>query len=63
MVGQAIACHLPTIILADMKKNHHFYHHSSNRWFNEMILIADSDIYPELIGNQAWYGKICDTLA
>ena len=27
-----------------------------------MVIIADNNIYPELIGSQAWYGKICDTL-
>lgn len=28
-----------------------------------MNIIADKNIYPELIGGEAWYGKICDTLA
>ena len=28
-----------------------------------MNLIADCNIYPELIGGEAWFGKICDTLA
>ena len=28
-----------------------------------MNIIADNNIYPELIGGEAWYGKICDTLA
>lgn len=28
-----------------------------------MNLIADNNIYPELIGGEAWYGKICDSLA
>ena len=28
-----------------------------------MNIIADKDIYPELIGGQAWHGKIADTLA
>lgn len=27
-----------------------------------MNIIADNNIYPELIGGEAWYGKICDTL-
>jgi hypothetical protein len=27
-----------------------------------MNLIADNNIYPELIGGEAWWGKICDTL-
>ena len=28
-----------------------------------MVIIADNNIYPELIGGEAWWGKICDTLA
>lgn len=28
-----------------------------------MNIIADNNIYPEMIGGEAWYGKICDTLA
>lgn len=28
-----------------------------------MNIIADNSINPELIGNQAWFGKIADTLA
>jgi len=28
-----------------------------------MNIIADNNIYPELIGGEAWWGKICDTLA
>lgn len=28
-----------------------------------MNIIADRDVYPELIGGQAWMGKIADTLA
>lgn len=28
-----------------------------------MNIIADNDVYPELIGGQAWPGKIADTLA
>ena len=28
-----------------------------------MNTIADCNIYPEIIGGEAWYGKICDTLA
>lgn len=27
-----------------------------------MNIIADCNIHPELIGGEAWYGKICDTL-
>lgn len=28
-----------------------------------MNIIADNNIYPEVIGGEAWWGKICDTLA
>lgn len=28
-----------------------------------MNIIADNHVNKELIGGQAWYGKICDTLA
>ena len=27
-----------------------------------MNIIADNNIYPELIGGEAWWGKICDSL-
>ena len=62
LVGQAVACHLPTMILLDMRMHHQWYHDLFNRWANNMNLIADKDIYPELIGGEAWFGKICDTL-
>jgi len=28
-----------------------------------MNIIADNNIYPELIGGEAWFGKIADSLA
>jgi hypothetical protein len=28
-----------------------------------MNIIADCNVYPELIGGEAWYGKIADSLA
>ena len=28
-----------------------------------MNIIADNNIYPELIGGEVWFGKIADTLA
>lgn len=28
-----------------------------------MNIIADNNIYPELIGGEAWFGKIADTIA
>lgn len=58
MIGAATACHLPTMILLDMRMHHQWYHDYFNRWFNNMVTIADKDIYPELIGGQAWFGKI-----
>jgi hypothetical protein len=58
MIGQAAAAHLPTMILLDMRMHHQYYHDMFNRWFNSMVTIADKDIYPELIGGQAWFGKI-----
>lgn len=62
MIGQAAACQLPTMILLEMRMHHQWYHDMFNRWFNSMVTIADKDIYPEIIGGQAWFGKICDTL-
>ena len=62
IVGQAVACHLPTMVLFNMRKHHQWYHDSFNRWVNDMNLVADNNIYPELIGGEAWYGKITDTL-
>lgn len=58
LIGSAVANHLPTMILLDMRMHHQWYHDLYNRWWNEMITIADKDIYPELIGGQAWFGKI-----
>jgi hypothetical protein len=28
-----------------------------------MNIIADNQVNPELIGGEAWFGKMCDTLA
>ena len=27
-----------------------------------MDIIADKNIYPELIGGEVWWGKICDSI-
>jgi lipid A disaccharide synthetase len=43
--------------------NHQWYNDLYNRWTNNMNLIADKDIFPELIGGQCWFGKIANTLA
>lgn len=50
------------MILLEMRMHQQWYHDLFNRWFNSMVTIADKDIYPELIGGQAWFGKICDTI-
>jgi hypothetical protein len=50
------------MILTNMKRRHHFYNNLFNRWWNRMLLIADCEAYPELIGSQVWHGKICSTL-
>ena len=63
MVGSAVACHLPTMIVANMRMHHQWYHDLFNRWLNSMNILADNNIYPELIGGEVWFGKICDTLA
>ena len=62
IVSQAVSCHLPFIILSDMKKLHYFFHVHCNIWLDDMTRIAGRAIYPENIGGQAWFGKITDTL-
>lgn len=63
LVGAAAACHLPTMVLIKMRMHHQWFSDLYNQWWNNMNIIADNNIYPELIGGEAWYGKICDTLA
>lgn len=63
MVGAAAACHLPTMILVKMRMHHQWFSDLYNQWWNNMNIIADNNIYPELIGGEAWFGKIADTLA
>eukprot|EP00831_Metopus_contortus_P022305 TRINITY_DN2017_c0_g1_i5.p2 TRINITY_DN2017_c0_g1~~TRINITY_DN2017_c0_g1_i5.p2 ORF type:complete len:354 (+),score=29.89 TRINITY_DN2017_c0_g1_i5:498-1559(+) len=62
LIGEAAVCHLPTMILFDMRRHHQFYHFLMNRWWNRMTLIANTEIYPEIIGDQIWHGKICNLL-
>lgn len=62
MVSSAAACHLPTMNVFDMRMHHQWYHDLFNRWWNDMNIIADRNVYPELIGGEAWFGKIADTL-
>jgi hypothetical protein len=63
MVSAANALHLPTNCLIKMRMHHQWWHDFYNRWWNDMNIIADNSINPELIGGQVWSGKICDTLA
>ena len=63
IVGQAVACQLPMMILIDLSMRKIFFNHLFNRCFNNMNLIAKCDIYPELMGGASWFGKIADTLA
>jgi lipid A disaccharide synthetase len=63
MVSSAVACHLPTMVLVQMRMHHQWFHDFYNRYWNDMNILADNNINPELIGGEAWYGKICDTLA
>lgn len=62
LVSSAAACHLPCMILIKMRMHHQWFSDLYNQWWNSMNVIADSNLYPELIGGEAWYGKICDTL-
>jgi hypothetical protein len=54
MVSSANALHLPVNTIFDMRLNHQFY---------QNFIIADNHVNHELIGGEAWWGKICDTLA
>jgi lipid A disaccharide synthetase len=63
MVSSAAACHLPTMNCINMRMHHMWYNELFNRWWNDMNIIADKNIYPELQGGEAWWGKIADTLA
>jgi len=62
MVSSAAACHLPTMDMIKMRMHHQWYHDLINRWWNDMNIIADNNVYPEMIGGEAWFGKIADTL-
>ena len=63
LVGAAAVCHLPLMVLVKMRMHHQWLSDLYNQWWNSMNIIADNNIYPELIGGEAWYGKICDSLA
>ena len=63
MVSSANALHLPNNCLINMRMHQQFYQDFFNRWWNDMNIVADNQINKELIGGEAWWGKICDTLA
>lgn len=63
LIASAAACHLPTMVLANLRMHHQWFSDLYNRWWTPMNIIADNNIYPELIGGEAWHGKIADTLA
>lgn len=63
LVGAAAACHLPTLVLVKMRVHHQWFSDLYNQWWNQMNIIADCNVYPELIGGEAWFGKIADSLA
>lgn len=63
LIGSAAACHLPTMVLANLRMHHQWFSDLYNRWWTPMNIIADNNIYPELIGGEVWHGKIADTLA
>jgi hypothetical protein len=63
MISSAAACHLPTMNMVKMRMHHMWYNELFNRWWNDMNIIADNNVYPELIGGEVWFGKIADTLA
>ena len=63
MIASAAACHLPTMVLVKMRMHHQWFSDLYNRWWTPLNIIADNNIYPELIGGEAWFGKVADTLA
>ena len=63
MVSAATVCHLPTMVLLNMRMHHQYYHDSTNRFWNDMNLIANNNLYPEIIGGECWEGRIADQMA
>lgn len=63
MCSAAAACHLPNMNLINMRMHQLYYHDLFNRFWSDMNIIADNTVYPEMIGNEVWFGKIADTLA
>ena len=63
LVGAATVCHLPVLVLVKMRMHHQWFSDLYNQWWTPLNIIADCNIHPELIGGEAWFGKICDSLA
>jgi lipid A disaccharide synthetase len=62
MASSAVACHLPAVNLIKMRMHHQWFHDLFNRWQSDMNIIANNNVSKELIGGEAWFGKIADTL-
>lgn len=45
----------------NMRMHDQYYNNLFNRWWSDMNIIADCDVYPEMIGGEVWFGKIADT--
>ena len=63
MVSSANALHLPVNCMINMRMHQQWWHDFYNRWWNDMNILADNSVNPELIGGQVWWGKITETLA
>lgn len=63
MVSSANALHLPVNCMINMRMHQQFWQQFYNRWWNDMNIIADNSLNQELMGGEAWYGKICEQLA
>lgn len=62
MIVSAAACHLPTMMVTNMRMHHQWFSDLYNRWWTPLNIIADCNVIPEYIGGEAWFGKIADTL-
>ena len=60
MVSAAAVLHLPTMILLNMRMHHQWYHDLYNRVWNDMNILANNNIFPEVIGGEVWEGRIAD---
>jgi lipid A disaccharide synthetase len=63
MVSAANALHLPVNTVFYMRLHHQWWHDFYNRWWNDMNIIADNSCNQELIGGEAWFGKVAEQLA